>query len=414
MSCSERAHREFRIIFDSVPALIWFKDTENRILRANRAAAEAIGTTPEALQGRSTFEVYPDEAAKYHRDDLEVIRTGRPKLGILEPLQMGDGRKRWVRTDKIPYRDENGRIIGVIVFAVDVTERVDAERALEIARAELELRVDQRTKELAEAVARLRSEVAQRRRAEGRALQHQATLAHVLRLHTVESMAAELAHEINQPLAAIANFANGVAARLRARRPHDVAAIARAADQIAREAERASEVIRRVRTYVRKGRPAREVRSLNRVVQDAVRLLENEARRRNVTVSCTLARRLPDVAMDPIQIEQVVLNLLQNGLEAIAAGRPRRRELAVETRATPDAVELRVRDSGRGLTPRQRARAFDPFFTTKKDNLGMGLAISRSIVQAHGGRLWHVDGEPQATFAFRLPARRARAAARRR
>lgn len=114
---------EQQVIFDSVPAMIWYKDKENRILRANKPAAESMGLTVEAMEGRSTYELYPDEAKKYHEDDLEVIMSGKPKLGIIEQYQVASGEKRWVRTDKLPYVDEVGNTIGVIVFAVDITDR---------------------------------------------------------------------------------------------------------------------------------------------------------------------------------------------------------------------------------------------------------------------------------------------------
>src|SRR6185503_5966096 len=163
-----RQREEQQIILDAMPAMVWYKDRHNRILRANRAAAEASNRTTSELVGASTYDLYPDEAAAYHRDDLEVIESGRPKLGIVEQMQTASGEKRWVRTDKIPYRDEHGEIVGVIVFAVDITERKLAEEALEKARVELEHRVDERTAELRAAIATLRAEVAEREKAEER------------------------------------------------------------------------------------------------------------------------------------------------------------------------------------------------------------------------------------------------------
>ncbi len=131
---AERALREQRqeqeVILDSVPAFIWYKDRENRIIRANAAAAAARGITKAQMEGRSTFELYPEYAEAYHQDDLEVIASGRPKMGIIEPLEATSGEERWLRTDKIPYRDESGEIIGVIVFATDITELKLAEDAL--------------------------------------------------------------------------------------------------------------------------------------------------------------------------------------------------------------------------------------------------------------------------------------------
>jgi PAS domain S-box-containing protein len=125
-----KQQQEQQIIFNSAPYMIWYKDKENRILRANRAAAESAGLAVSEIEGKSTSELYPEEAERYHQDDLEAIRTGQPKLGIIEPFRIASGEKRWVRTDKIPYRDDEGNIIGLIVFATDITEQQRAEEAL--------------------------------------------------------------------------------------------------------------------------------------------------------------------------------------------------------------------------------------------------------------------------------------------
>lgn len=155
-----------RIIFDSVPAMIWYKDSENKILHANEPAAHSMGLSIEEVEGRSTYDLYPEEAAKYHADDLEVIRSGKPKLGIIEPYQDATGQKRWVRTDKIPYRDDAGKIIGVIVFAIDITEGKRAEEALKKTQDELETGIRERTAELAQANQVLEREIAERKLAE--------------------------------------------------------------------------------------------------------------------------------------------------------------------------------------------------------------------------------------------------------
>jgi two-component system, cell cycle sensor histidine kinase and response regulator CckA len=125
-----KQQEEQQIIFNSAPYMIWYKDKENRILRANKAAADSLDLKVSELEGRSVYDLFPEEAEKYHQDDLEVIRTEKTKLGIVEPYQMASSQKRWVRTDKIPYRDLDGNIIGVIVFATDITEGQRAEEAL--------------------------------------------------------------------------------------------------------------------------------------------------------------------------------------------------------------------------------------------------------------------------------------------
>ncbi len=392
------------VLLDSVPAFIWYKDCENRILRANRLAAESIGLSVDQVEGRSVYDLYPDEAAKYHQDDLEVIGSAEPKLGIVEFLTTASGEKRWVRTDKIPYRNDTGEILGVIVFAVDISERVRAEEALQRAHDELERRVDERTGQLAATVEMLQTEMVERQRAEKRVRQQQAELAHVLRLRTVEGMAAQLAHEINQPLAAVVNFASGLARRLSS--PElDVAAAQHATDQISREALRAAEVVQRLRAFLRKDAPRRELCDARDVVREAANLIDDEARRAGVALHLDLDPRDATVEIDAIQVEQVVLNLLRNSLEAMDERSPGPRAIVVQTVTTSDGgVEVRVRDNGPGLPVDDIQQLFEAFFTTKERSLGMGLSISQKIVEAQGGALWGAaNREGGATFSFTLP-----------
>ncbi|MDX2167219.1 MAG: PAS domain-containing protein [Deltaproteobacteria bacterium] len=392
----------FSVIFDAVPAFIWFKDCENRILRINRPAADALGLAPAAVEGRPTSEFYPDEAERYYQDDLEVIRSGQAKLGVIEPLASGSGEKRWVRTDKLPYRDADGRVIGVIVFAVDITERVQAEEALRLARDGLERRVEERTAELADVVRDLRSEIIERRRAEDRLREQQAQIAHLQRVRTVESLAAQLAHEINQPLGAIVNFASGLVLRLR-NGAGDVAGLLAVGEEISQQALRAAEVVRRLRDFVRQSEGPRVACQLLPVVQDACRLLDADLRRRGAALQVEAPADLPLVDIDRTQIEQVVVNLLANAIDAIDGSARRDLRIALQP-ADGGGVAVRVEDSGPGVRPDDRERLFEPFFTTKPDGLGMGLPISRSIVGAHGGRLW-MEAAPGggAAFVFVLP-----------
>ena len=404
---SEQALRqqrdELQVILDSVPAFIWYKDRDNRILRANRLAAQSMGMSVADLEGRSTYDIYPDEAAKYHHDDLQVIESGRPKLGIVEPLLTGSGEKRWIRTDKVPYRDTSGAIIGVIVFAVDVSERIEAEHALQQARDGLEQCVAERTRELAAAVESLRREIEERQRNEERLHQQQAVLAHLLRVQTVEGIAAQLAHEINQPLAAIVNFASGMTRRLQSDTFHSDEAL-RVMEHIRRQAMRASDVVRRLRDFVRRKEPHQARCDLAEVIRAATDLIEAEARRCGVTMHLLCGEGVPAVEVDRVQIEQVVVNLLTNSLEAMEGASAAPSEIVIKTALRADGyAEVRVHDTGKGL-PADATGLFDAFFTTKKSGLGMGLWISQSIVVAHGGELWaEPTAPPGATFVFTLP-----------
>ena len=161
----QRKREEIQIILDSVPAMIFYKDKENRFIRTNKAMAEVLGLPKEELEGKSLFDLYPSLADDYWKDDQEVMRGGSPKRNIVETMETPEG-VRWVQTDKIPYRDDQGNIIGIIGFAVDITERKQAEEALKRAHDELEQRVEERTEELKHTVAQLQEEVTERQRAE--------------------------------------------------------------------------------------------------------------------------------------------------------------------------------------------------------------------------------------------------------
>jgi C4-dicarboxylate-specific signal transduction histidine kinase len=215
-------------------------------------------------------------------------------------------------------------------------------------------------------------------------------------------MAAELAHELNQPLGAIVNFANGTLVRLRARGVDPE--IEHAVSRIAGEGLRAGEIIRRIRDFVRQGESRREQSDVNHLVRQAAYLVEPDVRGRGIPLRLSLDPALPHVEVDRIQFEQVVLNLLRNAIEAVIADRQADDEVLVQTSRANGAIAVTVRDTGVGLPPAAGERIFDAFFTTKRGGLGMGLSISRSIVEAHGGQLWAGHNPDRGmTFTFSLP-----------
>jgi C4-dicarboxylate-specific signal transduction histidine kinase len=252
-------------------------------------------------------------------------------------------------------------------------------------------------------LANFSTEVTERKRAEEAARQHQAELTHVLRLSTMGEMAAGLAHEINQPLAAIVNYAQGCSRRLRGNRS-EVDAVLPVIDDIAAEALRAGEIIRRLRSLVRKETPRQDWIDLADIAGEILRLVQPDTIQHGVAVYLDAEPDLPHVHGDRIQIEQVVLNLLRNAIDAMleATGR---RELHVRIGRVGDgAVELAVRDTGHGMAPPVAERVFDPFFSTKPGGLGMGLSISRTIIEVHQGQLSvTLNPDSGVTFHVTLP-----------
>ena len=250
------------------------------------------------------------------------------------------------------------------------------------------------------------SDVTRRHEIEDHHREQDQKLQRTSRLVTMGEMASSLAHELNQPLTAIANYCMGLSARIRTRsargEPQDPQELLAALGKTAAQAERAGMVIRRIREFVKRSEPERQPCDVGTIVADAVGLAEIDAQRLGVRIDVQLAQDLPVLQADPILIEQVLLNLVKNGIDAMRESGRRRLELAVRRR--DDAVEFSVSDAGHGLTPEAREKLFEPFFTTKSEGMGMGLNICRSIVESHQGRLW-VEGNERGgcTFRFTLP-----------
>jgi len=282
---------------------------------------------------------------------------------------------------------------------------VQAEAELRQAHAELEQRVQQRTAELAEANARLRVEMEERRRAEEQARQHQSELAHVARLSTMGEIVTELAHELNQPLAAISCHARACVHQLQPDRDYDVEELQGSMDHVSKQADRAGEIIRRLRRFVRKAQPTRTTMDINTLIREVFVLVEGEARSTKVDVHFELTDRLPPVTVDRIQIEQVIVNLTRNALDALRGPEISPRILTIRTHMGENStVEVAVDDRGDGISEDDLPKIFDRFFTTRPDGMGMGLAISRSIAESHGGTL-SVTTNPDrgTTFHLNLP-----------
>ena len=247
-------------------------------------------------------------------------------------------------------------------------------------------------------------DVTEQKKTEERARQHQADLAHALRVSTMGEMVATFAHEINQPLAAVVNYARGAMRRVRAGSvaPEELVEVF---EQLSGQAERASEIVRRASRFVRTSDLTRVSADINQLVDRVASLTQADARGKGVAIAFDLAENLPSVRVDTLQVEQVVLNLIRNSIEAMAdAGSPDP-TLTIRTAMAGDAaLEVAISDRGPGIPDDVADKILEPYFTTKPEGMGMGLSISRTLVEAYGGRLWVTrNDDGGATFHFTLP-----------
>ena len=342
-------------------------DLEGRIIFVNPAFCRMIGWSEQELLGmRPPFPYWPPEEAEQRRRDLDLTLAGQaPPGGIEMRVMHRDGHRFDVRMYLSPLIDSSGRQVGWMASMNDITER---------------------------------------KRMEEETLRHQERLEQTSRLITMGEMASSLAHELNQPLSAIANYCMGSVNRLKSgdyRREDILAAMEKASAQ----AERAGKIIRRTREFVKKSEPVRAPAALAEIVEEAIGFAEIEARKAAVAIQVSIPPDLPPVFADRIMIEQVVLNLVKNGIEAMQQTPPEARALNLAARLDGEGmVEVTVADRGCGMTDGQVERLYTPFFTTKAEGMGMGLNICRSIVEFHDGRLW-VQPNPGggSVFRFTLP-----------
>jgi C4-dicarboxylate-specific signal transduction histidine kinase len=285
--------------------------------------------------------------------------------------------------------------------------RRQAEAELRYARDELHLRVEERTAELKRTNEQLLTEMAERKRAEDAYYEAQAEIARVTRLSAMGALAASISHEVNQPLAAVVTNADACMIWLSSDPPNLEEARA-AVESIAQQGTRASDVVRHIRAMFTKAAPERSRVQVNDLIREVGTLVEGAALRSQVTLETELAADLQATIGDRVQLQQVIVNLILNGIEAMSEVVERPRRLVIRSQMqNSDEILVAVRDSGVGIAPKDEKRIFDAFFTTKAQGMGMGLSISHSIIEAHGGRLWATrNNDFGATFQFTLPVER--------
>ena len=366
------SEQRFRDYAETASDWLWETGPDHRITNISEHI-NAIGLRFAPVSGRTRWEVasdYETESEKWrlHRQTLD---SHRPFRDFVYSLINENGSQVYVRSSGKPVFDVEGRFFGYRGTATDVTALIRAEQAEQALR------------------------------------KAQAELAHVTRVTMLGELTASIAHEVNQPLAAVVANAEASLRWLNREQP-DLAAARRSVEWVINDGCRASDVIRRVRALAKKSDMETARLDLNHVVNEAITLVERELIKHRVSLRTELAPALPEILGDRVQLQQVIINLLINGIEAMAPVTDRRRELLIRSgKSDTDQLILSITDSGIGISADNANRLFNAFFTTKSSGLGMGLSICRSIVEAHGGRMSASNNEgPGATFQLVLPLHR--------
>lgn len=353
-------------VLDTAGAMVVVLDPEGRIQRFNRAAEQVSGYRSHEVLNKGIWEVYrPVGEKEFFKSAIANLLAGQPYSRFEKYCSVKDEGSRAVTWSNTAMYDEQGRVEYIVCTGIDITDV---------------------------------------RRAEEEAQRHLADLARVSRITMLGEMASAMAHELNQPLSAVVNYTQGCIRRMQAG-TGDSAALQGAMEQASQQAQRAADIIRRIRDFMRKGEVQRGLVNLNELVRNVMELAQADVRRHGIQAVLDLAEPLPSVFADPIQIEQVILNLLRNAMDAMEKTAVEERSLRISTFVKDDGVVgLSVQDTGTGLSPEDIDQLFTPFYTTKPEGMGLGLSISQSIVEAHGGSMQAIiNPQGGATFEFTLP-----------
>ena len=357
-----RSEGRLRLVIDTLPALVWSKLPDGSADFLNQRFREYTGLSlAEGLDWGWMNAFHPEDRSE--KEWRDAFAAGEP-FEKEARLRRADGIYRWFLLRAMPLRDDVGKIVKWYGTTTDIEDRRRAEEALQEAHA---------------------------------------NLARVTRVIAMGELAAAIAHEVNQPLAAIVTNANFCLRQLAVAAPN-IGKLREAVAEIANDGTRASAVISRIRALLQKGAPERVELDVNQIIEEVAVLLRDELTRNRVSLRTDLGADLPRVVGDRVQLQQVVINLVMNGIEATRSLAHSPRELFIKSARNHNGVLIQVQDSGEGLDPQQAEHIFEPFFTTKPEGIGMGLSISQSIVESHGGRLWAESGLKGALFQFTLPA----------
>ena len=362
------SERNLRLFMETIPQMLWSAAPDGAIDYYNQRVLDYTGLSMEELRGAGWIKpIHPDERDAMTKAWTAAVAEGVPFKFEFRGRRGADGMYRWCLSSALPLRDGEGRILKWYGSVVDLHDWKQAQESLREAQAEL---------------------------------------AHVSRVATIGELTTSIAHEVNQPLSAALNNAS---ASLRWLAANDLEEARQSASLVMSNVRRVGEIIAGIRALAKKAPPEKEPLDINETIGEVFALVRTELHSNHVSLETELANDLPLILGDRIQLQQVILNLLINAIEAMAEIEADPRVLRVSSKRTIELsdnsqhVLIAVRDSGPGLEMTSLNRLFDTFYTTKPQGLGMGLAISRSIFEAHGGRLWAENAAKGAVFQFTLP-----------
>ena len=355
------SERTLRQLTETIPQMLWSAEVDGAINYCNQRVLDYTGLSREQVRRAGWMKsVHQDDVRKMEQAWRAAVSTGEPFQYEFRGRRAADNAYRWCISSALPLRDQEGRVIKWFGTVVDLHDWKEAQQALQMTQIEL---------------------------------------ARVSRLTTMGELAASIAHEVNQPLTAVTNNSSACL-RLLAASNLKPEVLRRALEEIVADGTRASAVIARIRAFIKKAPAEKNELDINEVIQEVLTLADRELYENRVLLERQLTKALPMVLADRVQMQQVLLNLIMNGIEAMNSVTNRPRSLCMQSRVDESGdVLVAVRDSGTGLGS-EADRVFTPFFTTKANGMGMGLSISRSLIENHGGRLWASPNFPHGCCVF--------------
>jgi PAS domain S-box-containing protein len=351
----KESERQLRLLTEAIPQQIWRTGADGRVEYCNHHLCDYLGLRNEALKGEAFFSVIHPEDRPLFENGWSTALAAGSSFEIEARVRGANHAYRWFLVRSIPQYSTGGQIARWYGIHIDIEQQHNAQQSL---------------------------------------AQTQDDLTRLQRSLSMAEMAGSIAHELNQPLTAVVTHAYACREWLQSE-PANLEKASATAEKIVQESTRASVVVSRVRALFRREAQVRELTDINGIIQEMARLMRDEAIRRGVSIRLALADDLPKLEMDPVQIQQVLLNLAMNGIDAmIQVAGPRELVIRSNKRSNKDGdgeILVAVEDHGPGISVDVAERMFEPFFTTKPRGTGMGLAICRSIIEAHDGKLWAED-----------------------